>query len=203
MNIVDPVEESRRLQEHYAQLSEGEIQAVADDGYDLSDAAKEALRAEIRGRGLNIQVSEAPAAPEPVQASDFELSDLDRVVVQRAGDLSEARQVEQVLDNAAIPFRLGVDNLEDVGEVRSFDGGVDFKVMEADLQRASLALSTSLAPEPGRDTPSANLCPKCHSDEIIFESLDPGAKSAFDSKFNWSCDACGYQWKDDGIEAEA
>jgi DNA-directed RNA polymerase subunit M/transcription elongation factor TFIIS len=48
-------------------------------------------------------------------------------------------------------------------------------------------------------------CPKCHSTEIVLQNLDstPGSNRAFDSTFNWSCDACGHRWKDDGIEQES
>jgi hypothetical protein len=202
MDSLDPVEESRRLQEHYARLSDDELQAVADEGYDLTDLAKEALQAEIRGRGLHIQPKRAPAAqPEPV-TGDFDPSDLDLVVVNRVWDSTEACQLKSILDHARVPSYLGPDNIENVDTFRgSFDRGVDLKVRYVDNQRALQAISQSLPPDSGVETDFVPRCPKCHSSEIVFQSLDSAANSAFDS-FNWSCDACGYQWKDDGIEQE-
>lgn len=58
------------------------------------------------------------------------------------------------------------------------------------------------------------LCPQCHSPEVVFQGREMGATDnpetvddtqeeegpPADAKFNWSCDACGYQWQDDGIE---
>src|SRR5262245_21039277 len=49
-------------------------------------------------------------------------------------------------------------------------------------------------------------CPRCCSVEVVCDSresdageVEPGVAKE-DSKFNWHCDACGYQWQDDGIE---
>jgi len=53
MNSLDPVEETRRLQKHYARmkhyarLSDDELQAVANEGDDLTDIAKQRLQSEI------------------------------------------------------------------------------------------------------------------------------------------------------------
>jgi hypothetical protein len=48
-------------------------------------------------------------------------------------------------------------------------------------------------------------CPRCRSVEVVFDSreldgkeIQPGVARP-DSKYNWQCDACGYQWQDDGI----
>ena len=45
------------------------------------------------------------------------------------------------------------------------------------------------------------VCPKCHSEEVIFEGNDPGETDEVSAgKFNWTCGECGHEWKDDGIE---
>jgi len=87
----------------------------------------------------------------------------------------------------------------------SFDNGVDLKVRYVDNQRALHAISQSSPPDSEVVTDYVPRCPKCHSSEIVFQNLDstPGSNSAFDSTFNWSCDACGHRWKDDGIEHES
>jgi hypothetical protein len=207
MDSLDPIEESRHLQERYARLSDDELQAVADEGYDLTDIAKQTLRAEILGRGLHVQLRSAPAPPTPDPAtSDFDPSDLDLVIASRVWDLAEARQLKSILDDARIPSYLGPDNLDTLETFRgNFDGGVDLKVRYVDNQRALQAISQSLPPDSEVETDYVPRCPKCHSPEIVFHSLDSGsaANSDFDSKFNWSCDACGHQWRDEGIEEEA
>jgi len=64
MDSLDPIEEARRLQEHYARLSDDELQAVAEEGDDLTDIAKQFLQSEILGRGLQIQLRSAPPTTE-------------------------------------------------------------------------------------------------------------------------------------------
>ena len=207
MDDLNPVEESRRLQEHYARLSDDELQAVSDEGYDLTELAQQSLQAEIRTRGLHIHLTSAPAPPAPDPATnDFDPSDFELVVVDRAWDLVEGRRLKSILDDARIPSYLGPDNLENVDAFQgSFDNGVDLKVRYVDNQRALQALSQSSPSDSGVITDYVPRCPKCHSSEIVFQSLDSEspANSAFDSTFNWSCDACGHRWKDEGIEQES
>jgi hypothetical protein len=199
------LEESRRLQELYAHFTDEELQAAADQGYQLTDIAQQSLQTEILSRGLRIQLKDAPSTSFD-DTTDFDPSGLDLVVAHRVWDISEARQVKGILDDARIPSYLGPDNLENVEDFKSsFENGIDLKVRNVDNQFALQALSKSLPPQTeGYDDYTA-VCPKCHSEEIVFHDLDvsqhPG--SAFDAKFNWSCDACGYRWKDDGIEAQA
>ncbi len=104
MDSLDPIEEARRLQEHYARLSDDELQAVAEEGDDLTDIAKQFLQSEILGRGLHIQLRSAPPTTEADAATnDFDPSDLDLVVVSQVWDLADARQVKSILDDARIP----------------------------------------------------------------------------------------------------
>jgi DNA-directed RNA polymerase subunit M/transcription elongation factor TFIIS len=205
MDSIDPVEEWRRLKELYAHLTDEELQAAADEGYELTEVAKQVLQAEVLGRGLNIQLRDAPPPELDHGTTDFDPADLDLVVAQRVWDITEARQVKAILDDVGIPSYLGPDNLEDVEAFKStFENGVDLKVRNVDNQFALRSLARSLP-----ETPDASeyipVCPKCHSAEIVFQSLDAALNpsSAFDAKFNWTCDACGYQWRDDGIETEA
>jgi len=206
MATLDPVEESLRLRELYARLTEEELQAAADEAYELTDIAKQTVQAEILARGLHIRLKEAPPTPGFNETNDFDPSDLDLVVVQRVWDLAEARQAKRILEDARIPSYFGPDNLENADDLTSsFENGIDLKVRDVDNQFALQTLSRSLPPEatPGGENYVA-VCPKCHSDEIVFQDLDTSQHpaSAFDAKFNWSCDACGYRWKDDGIEAQ-
>jgi rubredoxin len=57
---ADPVLEWQRLTEHYREMSDDELRDLAADFADLTDTAQQALRSEMRSRGLG----DAPA-PEP------------------------------------------------------------------------------------------------------------------------------------------
>ena len=49
----------------------------------------------------------------------------------------------------------------------------------------------------GWDQERTFVCPKCHSEDIVFQEID-----AQTSKFNCTCDACRHQWNDDGVEQQ-
>jgi hypothetical protein len=119
MESVDRVEEWRRLKDLYAHVTDEELQALADNGYELTDVAKQALTGEILARGLQIQVRDAPAPPgSSHEPSDVDPSDLDLMVVDRVWDITEARQVKSILNDARIPSYLGPENLEDVESIQ-------------------------------------------------------------------------------------
>ena len=71
---ADPIFEWQRLTEHYRQMSEGELLALAGDLADLTETAQQALRSEMHSRGLGDPEStrSAPALQsvpkEPPQA---------------------------------------------------------------------------------------------------------------------------------------
>jgi hypothetical protein len=207
MESIVPAEEWRRVQEQYARMNDDELQGVADEAYELTEIAKQVLQAEISSRCLDIKLRSAPLEGAEAEecADDFDPSQLDLTVVHRVGDLAEARQVKNILNGAGIPSYLGQENVENVDEFKStFEGGVDLRVREVDSQRAMRALAESMPPDAADDTDYSAHCPKCHSTEIVFQGLDTEAvPSAFDSKFNWRCDACGHEWMDDGVEQEA
>jgi len=208
MEMVDRVEEWQRLQASYSSKTDEELQALADESYELTELAQQALKSEIARRGLPFKLKELPKPPglnpEP---GDLDPSERELVVVRQVWDLTEARQVKGILDDAGIPSFLGPDNLDNVEAFpssSSFVNGIDLKVRYVDHQRALYVLSQSLPPEPQERSEYVPVCPKCNSREIVFQSLDEekDSDSSPDAKFNWKCEACGHQWKDDGIEKE-
>ena len=222
MENIDPEEARRQLRGTYGQMTEEELCAVAEDANDLTPIAKETLQAVISERGLNIQVKPSPPQPVPIDTLDTDTSgtdtpdvselDLDLVNVSRLWDADEAKRVKEILDAAFVQSFLGPDNIVDLEDFKSsFDGGVDLKVRGADYARACAALANSSRTEEDREEDpvedaeedlNAVHCPKCKSPEVVFQGKDPEPpdRLGVDSPFNWSCDACGYQWKDDGIE---
>jgi DNA-directed RNA polymerase subunit M/transcription elongation factor TFIIS len=210
MNSTNSIGEWQQLRDRYATLTDEELQAIADDAYDLTDSAKQALREELLRRGLPAKLAtpEPPPEAEGVAPGGFDPAGLDLLVARRVGDREEARKVMQLLHDTGVPCYLGPENVERVDDFQgSFDKGVDIKVLRAQIDGVNALLARVMSdPGDGAELPEAAVrCPKCHSDEIVFQSLDeqvPDGSTA-NSKFNWSCDSCGYQWKDDGVEEEA
>jgi hypothetical protein len=208
MESPDQEKQFRHLKETYRQMTEEELCAMAEDAFDLTALARETLRAEIAERGLNIELTTTPPPPAVHALED----DLIGVIV--VWNMAQARRVKDRLDASSIPSYLGPDNLMDLNDFKlSFDDGVDLKVSMGNQQRAASVLANRW---PEDDIDCTILCPKCHSPEIVFQGREieaaDGLEAAedleeeeeestlLDAKFNWSCDACGYQWKDDGIE---
>lgn len=126
----------------------------------------------------------------------------------------DALKVQQILDTAGIPFFMGPEKAPGVDGVTSkFSDGVAVQIMRIGLSWAAPGMS-NYQPE---DDPDASKreeseakdvsirCPKCHSTEVVFEggtsSLVVSAEDT-SQKFKWTCEACGNQWEDDGIEEE-
>ncbi len=210
MNI-DLHEQWQRLRENYAQMTEDELALIANKAYDLTAIAQEVLQTEIGERKLAIQLQYAPSPlesrlkdtgiePPPLDTED------DLVGVSILWDEADARRLKGILDEAFIPSYLGPDHVSNVDDFKSsFSAGVDLKVRAIDRTRACATLAHHNSDEPNELDPDedkefAIVCPKCHSTEVVFEAKDPQvANPIADTKFNWTCDDCGHQWKDDGI----
>ena len=147
---------------------------------------------------------------EPDSAYDEDRKLVELCTVWSARD---AAKVQAILDEAGIPFFMGPEKATSVESVTSnFANGVSVQIMRIGLPWARTGMS-HYAPE---DDPTpketaepeevAVRCPKCHSEEVVFEGLtsEPG-KAADDSsqKYKWSCDSCGNQWEDDGVAKDA
>ncbi|MGZ4816054.1 MAG: hypothetical protein ACXVZV_11635 [Terriglobales bacterium] len=212
----DPAQEWQRLQEVYSQMSDDELQAVADDGYGLTDTAKQVLTAEIKARGLDIELQEsAPkseeqvsAEEEPMDDAEFDPAEFELVSAHTSWDEADARTAKGILDEAGIPSYFGADNFESIDQYKgTYERGVKLRVLPEHQQ---LALRTfaqrwprdpNAAPEP--EPPPAEIrCPKCHSDEVVLDSAENEDAIEDDAEvFHWHCDACGHKWQDDGLEA--
>lgn len=199
MGSVDQAEELRRLEELYARMSDGELEAVAGKVDSLTEIAQRALLAEISRRGLEKEVRDA--RPDDSVPPGEDLVDL-----WRAKDPAEARLVKSILDSAGVASCLAPDDLENVDTLeRGLDDEVRVRVVKWDVGRALNALAPHFPHETQEDREYVSRCPSCHSPDIVFQGLDaePAEGSATGSKFNWTCDACGHQWKDAGLEEES
>ena len=219
-HIISPMEsvdqQFRQQKENYAHMTEEELCALAEEAYDLTEIAREALQAEISERGLNIQLKAEPEQ-EPTPAPAF-AGPPEGTALQEYGwfySLGEAKQAKDVLTNAGIPCYFGPVYIEAPEDFKgNFELGLPMKVRDVDWQRALAAFRHAWQqeeekqeekkqeeePEDTEEKDFAVLCPKCHSDAVVLENCE-GASPRY-TKYNWSCDACGHQWKDEGIEQE-
>ncbi len=124
----------------------------------------------------------------------------------------DALKVQTILDEAEIPFFMGPEKATAADRVTSnFSSGVGVQIMQIGLPWARSAMQRY---EPEDDpTPKeseeleelAVRCPKCHSEEVVFEgrTSEPAiAKDEPSERFKWTCDACRHHWEDDGVAKE-
>jgi DNA-directed RNA polymerase subunit M/transcription elongation factor TFIIS len=205
MESMDQAEQFRERREHYSRMTEGELNRVAADIADLTPIAEEALKAEFAARGLKMEPPAPPPLPHELVAPASIDSEDDLVSVRTLHSESEAQEAKAILDSSFIASCLGLENIVDLENFHgSYEGGVEIKVFLSDSGRARAALA-SYAPQKEEDVPDddeqyAVLCPKCHSQEVVFEGKDIEAgATATEAKLNWTCDDCGHKWQDEGI----
>lgn len=196
----------RQQKENYEHLTEGELCALAEDAYDLTEIAREALKSVLSERGIAVRLK-----LEPPAESD---GDEGLIILTRHGwpaNAEQARMTMGALSAAGIPSFLGPDNVMHLEEFQGkFDGPVSLKIRDVDRNRAVAALRRALAAawgdskDPEEEKNYAILCPKCHSAEVVLEGRDSElAEPPPTAKFLWNCDACSYRWVDEGMLQEA
>ncbi len=225
MARIDPEQERQRLIRFYSEQMDGELEKVAGQAYELTDLAREALRAEMARRGLAAAfVEQAPAAPIPVvQPGDpppeqprvealpggtLELRDM--VTIRQFRDLPEALFAKGSLESAAIECAMVDDNMVRLDWfISNLLGGVKLQVRQEDASDAEEILSQPI-PEnfdvTGIGEYQQPRCPKCQSLDLNFQEVTPAAYvSAYLSvpipfhRRAWHCQACDAEWEDDGV----
>ena len=250
MEYINQAEEYHGLQKRYAEMSDEELEAMSGQMENLTEIARQVLRAEISRRRLGPQGLDSDprevarralraemarldsaarglaALDEPAGAAEindslpatnlgfknpltggYDPAAFDLVGIWNVRDSTEARRIMEVLDSAGIKPYLGPDNVESVDDYKgSYEDGVEIKVMKFQGRIAWVGLCRLFPPKPEQDasdnTQYAILCPSCSSRDVIFQGLDvePGEGPTRDAMYNWTCAACGYDWKDEGIQ---
>jgi hypothetical protein len=191
----DPEQERRRLTEFYAGQLDGELEKIAAQDYELTELAREVLRAEVARRGLDVsfveqpptitqkQLEPKPGDPPPAQPanqepepedSDFELRTL--ITLRQFRDLPEALLAKACLNSAGIECLLLDDNLVRLDWFWSnLVGGVKLKVEPSDAEPAMEILNQSI-PEKidvvGIGEYEQPHCPNCQSLDVTFRELN-------------------------------
>ena len=213
MQAFGPASESLRLAERYRSLTDDELLAIAEDSSDLTDLAQQALIAEMSQRKLSIppKVAAPPAALEPSSDTDVEdpyAEDRKLVQVATVFSLRDAVQLQKLLDDAGIPCFIGEEQAARADAVTSnFSSGVPVAVMEIGVAWAQQAMQNyqpaddPVTPDQGGEDLAVH-CPRCHSEDVIFEQLADQSDSSGGQKFDWTCASCGYRWEDEGVETK-
>jgi hypothetical protein len=191
----DPEQEKRRLTEFYAGQLDGELEKVAAQAYELTELARELLRAEVSRRGLDVtfieqrptttqkQLEPKQGDPPPAQRANqepepedgnFELRTL--ITLRQFRDLPEALLAKSCLNSAGIECLLLDDNLVRLDWFWSnLVGGVKLKVEPSDAESAMEILNQSI-PEKidvaGIGEYEQPHCPNCQSLDVTFRELN-------------------------------
>jgi DNA-directed RNA polymerase subunit M/transcription elongation factor TFIIS len=218
MATLGPAGEWLRLSEHYRQLSDDELIALAQRPSELTDAAQQLLAGEISRRKLEVPPIEddKQSEAEPTASGDLEsdddpyADDRELVDLRTVWSSSDAVQAQRLLDLANIPFFMGPEKATRAEAVTSnFSKGVAVQVMSVGLPWPRQAMQHyEPANEPRdeqweKDAEVAVRCPKCHSTEVVFDELinEPAATDGPSlPRYRWTCDACGNEWEDEGVE---
>lgn len=225
MARIDPEVERTRLAEFFSRQMDGELEKVAGQAYELTDVAREALRAEMARRGLsaalveNAPVTPAPSAlpgdpppdEQPVETlPGGELEMREMVTIRKFRDLPEALFAKGSLESAGIECAMVDDNMVRLDWfISNLLGGVKLQVSREDAADAEEILSQPI-PESFDVTGIGDYqqprCPKCQSLDINFQEVSPAAYvSAYVNvpipfhRRAWRCHSCYAQWEDDGV----
>src|SRR5690348_136986 len=111
MELIDQAGEWRRLAEHYRQMTDEELLAIARQISALTEGAQDALKQEISNRRLKIPSGEPSRRPEPPpdvpEFDDPYAEDRELIHIATVWSLRDALKLQYVLDVAGIPFYMG------------------------------------------------------------------------------------------------
>jgi hypothetical protein len=197
----DPTAERLRLARFYAEMTDGELEALAAVASSLTEPARAALRAELSRRHLDVELSDA-ASPR----SEVEIRPL--VTIRRFRDLPEALVAKGILESAGIESSFQDDTMVRMDWFWSnLLGGVKLRVAPEDALVASELLEGRI-PErievPGVGEQAQPRCPDCGSLDVSFEDLNKavaavstaiGVPIALHPR-RWKCHGCGHTWRE-------
>jgi Putative prokaryotic signal transducing protein len=141
-----PADESRRLAERYASMSDGELELIAATACDLTEEAVAALRAEVNQRKLDVDVvTQAPTEGAEVVTDDV-------VTIARYRDIGEAMFAKSLLEDAGIECFLADENTVRMNWLyANAIGGMRLQVRASDADDAQAILSSP--PADGEEAP--------------------------------------------------
>jgi len=180
----------------YGSYGDGELVELGRGMADLTEMAQEALKGELKRRGLKLAPTAEPA--EVRVFTDEELSDMRSYAALAPAECTF--EFEDERGASAAYYALTAADIEAIvlsgqsakGDVR----GPRVVVTPKDAERAAAILSQPVADElrPVADEPEEfdlPRCPACGGEETLLESADPVNQ--------WRCDDCGNVWLEDAV----
>jgi len=218
---IDPVEEWRRLTEHYRQMSDGDLQRLAFDFPDLTETAQHVLSGELRHRGLDQprasdQASTSTGRTQPARSTlpAAPVDDADTLAGTEAAEdeddgapreytwktvLCECEEWDQVWQLQEMLRRAGIDSWSEGSRWGRKTGLVYPRILVAadQLDEARMVIAKPIPQDvidESREPPQEYeipCCPACRAEDPVLEATDPVNA--------WRCEACGHQWSDSAI----
>jgi hypothetical protein len=202
VSYPDEQEERRRLQRTYADMEDGELQSLARHLEALTEAAREALEAELDRRDLDSVEEESPEPRDEIEVRHL-------VTVRQFRDLPEALLAKGSLESAGIECFLADENLIRLDWfISNFIGGIKLRVRPQDAETACRLLDEPILEGlyvQGVGFYEQPRCPRCQSLDVAFQELNKPI--AYMSAFlrvpipvhrrAWRCAACEAEWEDD------
>lgn len=197
----DPQQERARLVETYRVFSDGELERIAGQAFELTDTAREVLKNELVRRGLNPEIAESPKGDEVASRS--------WVAVRTFRDLPEALLAKGSLESADIECTLADDNMVRLDWFYSNAiGGIKLMVDRENMDVAEQVLSQPI-PEnfeaEGIGPYEQPKCPECGSLDITFQEINKPV--AFVTAYfgvpvplkrkAWKCQSCDAEWEEE------
>jgi predicted RNA-binding Zn-ribbon protein involved in translation (DUF1610 family) len=204
----DPMEEWRRLTALYSEMGEIEIQDLADQINDLTPAAQQVLRDELKKRGISgVSDTKKPAdssAAVHIEPSSYRYQ-FSELPAEDEGSrdytwktpLCECETNEQVSQLAEALRRAGIDSWVDKPTSKFFSYNPRISVAADQLDQARLIAAQPIpqdiidamkADSEEPETVPEFSCPKCGAKDPTLESVDPSNE--------WLCESCGHAWSD-------
>ena len=140
MTMIDPEQEKLRLEELYASHTDEQLENVAAQAHELTEVAREALRAELATRGLYVgQLDETSLGQDRAEFRDL-------VTIRTFWNLMEADLAKGLLDAAGIETFLFDDNMVRLDWFNANAlGGVKLRVDAANVEAANQVLEETAA----------------------------------------------------------
>ena len=215
---TDPMEEWRRLSKLYSEMGDIEMGELAAQINDLTPNAQQALRDELKKRGMN-EVSSDSARTDRIPADAGANGKSDAQIhwepsnytyafsspPDEGGDDREYTWKTELClcDSAKEAWRIGevlrragIDSWIQGPDNRAGLDGSRVLVAADQLDQARVIAAQPVpqdvieeSNEPEDSEPYENpRCPKCHAADPTLESVEPSN--------NWLCESCGYAWSD-------
>jgi hypothetical protein len=205
--MTNAEDKRKQVSQLYARMSELELKALADDAWTLTETGKQALFAELAGRGLNFQLATAASAPAIAPSSNL-------VTVRKFRDVPEALLAKGFLESGGVESFLADETTIRMDWLWSnLLGGVKLCVNREDVEAAVQILNQEIPDSfdfGGAEDFDQPHCPQCSSPDITYDDLNKPATYAIAfvlgvpvqiKSRRWNCQLCGYIWDQSDEEA--